>query len=246
MLARSADLVLAVNDRHAELVRARYRPGAVHTLRDAAEAELDLVPPADRALLGIPEAAIAVGFLGSLVYGRLDPIIAAWTTLATSDAAPALALVIVGDGPDLGPYRRRADEAGWLGRSVFFVGSLPRHEALAVMRACDIAYSECWTEAGFPSKLFEYMALGMPIVTEAKPQTIEVLEEGRDALFFRSADELARHIRRLADDLELRRQLGRNARETLVRAHTVDRRQREFEALLDGPPNAAPSQRLGR
>jgi glycosyltransferase involved in cell wall biosynthesis len=230
MLFRSADAVLAVNERHAALVRRRYRPGGVHTLRDAAEAGLVEIPPAGREALGIPADAVAVGFVGSLVYGRLEPLFDAWSELAAEER---MCLLVVGDGPDLDLYRRRAEERGWLGRSVFFLGGLPRREALAALRACDVAYSDCWSEAGFPAKLFEYMALALPIVTEGKPQASEVLTDGDSALFYRTPPELARQIRGLANDPELRKRLGERARDTFLAEHTAERRENEFASLLD-------------
>jgi glycosyltransferase involved in cell wall biosynthesis len=240
MLVRSADLVLTVNDRHAEIVRRRYRPTGVFTLRDAAEPEAVEIPPLDRATFGVPAEAVAIGFVGSLVYSRLEPLFAVWEELS-ADAGARVCLVVVGDGPDLERYRARAVEAGWLSRSVFFLGGLPREQALAALRACDIGYSDCWSEAGFPAKLFEYMALGLPVVTEAKPQATEVLEDDLNALLYRSPAELAQRLRRLVADPELRARLGEAARRAHLELHTVARRQEEFEALVEGrhaPPRA--------
>ncbi len=242
LLFHSVDLVLTVNERHASVVRLRYRPARVHALPFAAETDLSETAPADRTALGIPDDAVAVGFVGSLIYSRLEPLFAAWSSLASDER---LHLVLIGDGPDLERYRGRAAEAGWLDRSVTFLGGLPRPDALAALRACDIAYTECWSEAGFPYKLFEYMALGRPIVTEGKPQISEVLEDGHDALFFRTPEELAERIRALADDPALRARLGEAARETFLGGHTVDHRRGELAALLDGGPRERAPQASG-
>ena len=106
---------------------------------------------------------------------------------SAAKAEPPLHLVVIGDGPDLRPYARRAADDGWLWRNVSFLGPLPHHEAIAAVAACDIGYSECWSEAGFPAKLFEYMALGKPIVVEGKPQLGEVLEERPRCVLLRNA-----------------------------------------------------------
>ena len=238
LLVRSADLVLTVNDRLGDLLRERSPRPCIRTLRDAADAELATIPAADRAALGVPEHAVAVAFVGSLVYSRLEPIFAAWRELCR-ESKPPLHLVVIGDGPDLRPYARRAADDGWLWRSVSFLGPLPHHEAIAAVAACDIGYSECWSDAGFPAKLFEYMALGKPIVVEGKPQLGEVLEDGRDACFFETPADLAAVLRRLARDPELRERLGRRAHETFLSAHTAAVRRREFSAFLGIP---APSQ----
>jgi GT2 family glycosyltransferase len=231
LLVRSADLVLTVNDRLGDLLHQRRPRPCIRTLRDAADAEVATIPAADRAALGVPEHAVAVAFVGSLVYSRLEPIFAAWRELGR-ESKPPLHLVVIGDGPDLRPYARRAADDGWLGRTVSLLGPLPHHEAIAAVAACDIAYSECWSDAGFPAKVFEYMALGKPIVVEGKPQLGEVLEDGRDACFFDTPADLAAVLRRLASDPELRERLGGRAREKFLSAHTAAVRMREFSAFL--------------
>lgn len=234
-LVRRADLVLTVNDRHVDLLRELHGRDDAHALRDAAEAGLDGTPPADRDLLGVPPDAVAVCFVGSLVSSRLNGIMDAWEELgsqANGDGTPPACLVVVGDGPDLAGCRRRAAARGWPAGSAIFLGGLPRERALAVARACDIAVSDCWSDAGLPFKLYEYMALGMPIVTEGKPQIGELLTPDETALFFHDPPELARHVRRLAGDAELRARLGGGARRAFLAEHTLEARRREFEDLL--------------
>jgi len=127
-----------------------------------------------------------------------------------------------------------------------FLGGLPREDALAALRACDIGYSDCWSEAGFPAKVFEYLALGLPVVTEAKPQAFEVLEHEREALLYKSREELVGQLRRLVSDPDLRARLGDAARRTYLERHTVAHRQRDFEALLAGPPDRLTIRSLSR
>lgn len=234
-LVRGADLVITVNDRHAELVRWRYRPDGVFTLRDTAEADVIRIRPLDRAMIGVAEDAVAIGFSGSLVYGRLDALFDAWGQLSPAGAC----VVVIGDGPDLERYRSRAADT-------VFLGGLPREDALAALRACDIGYSDCWSEAGFPAKVFEYLALGLPVLTEAKPQALEVLRHDHDALLYGSREELVEQLRRLVADRELRARLGAAARRTFLDRHTVLQRQREFEALLAGPPERLTIRPLSR
>jgi glycosyltransferase involved in cell wall biosynthesis len=237
LLLRRADVVLTVNERHVELIRLLHGRDDAHALRDAAEAGLEHTQPADRSALGVPAGAVAVCFVGSLVSSRLDGIMDAWDELAHDpggDGTFRACLVVVGDGPDLRDCRRRAAARGWPAGSAIFLGGLPRERALAVARACDIAVSDCWSEAGLPFKLYEYMALGMPIVTEGKPQIGELLTADETALFFHDPLELARHVRRLAGDVDLRARLGGGARRAFLAEHTLEARRREFEELL-GP-----------
>jgi glycosyltransferase involved in cell wall biosynthesis len=221
----TADVVIAVNHATAELIRRRYAHPHVRTLRDAAEADVTDVEPADRNALGIPDRSVSVCFMGSVVCRRLDTLFEAWRSLAGDDG---LHLVIVGDGPDLKRYRRLGAELG----GVTMLGALPRQDALRAVRACDIAYTGSWSPAGFSFKLFEYLALGMPILVEAKAQMREALVDGHDALFYSTPDELAGAIRRLADDPELRGRLGAAARRTFLASHTLDTRRRQFLEVL--------------
>ena len=229
----AADVVLTVNERSAALVRERHNHPRVRVLRDAAEEDLADVRPLPRAELGIPDDAFTVGFLGSVMCDRLDRLFEAWEKLAGDER---LRLVVVGDGPDLERHRRELAERGRLGRSVVLLGALPRDRALAALRACDVAYTGSWSEAGFSSKLYEYLALGMPIVVEDRPQMREALTDGEDALFYSSRDELAGQVRRLAADADLRRRLGAGARATFEQSHTLALRRQQFAAVVNGGP----------
>lgn len=226
----SADVVLTVNDATAETIRRRYGHPRVRTIRDAAESELTRVRPADRASIGVPEASVVVCFMGSVVCRRLDRLFAAWRLLAQDER---LRLVVVGDGPDLDHYRHLASELP----GVQLLGALPRERALRAVRACDIAYTGSWSRAGFSFKLYEYLALGMPILVEAKPQMRETLRDGENAAFYSTTEDLVRQVRRLAEDPGLRAHLGDGARRTFRAGHSLEARRREFEnamGALDG------------
>jgi glycosyltransferase involved in cell wall biosynthesis len=235
LLVARADVVLTINGRCARQLEQRHGRSDVRVLRDAAEPELTAIAAADRETLGLPVDALAVGFVGSLVCSRLDPLFDAWSRLSPngngSRARPTPCLVVIGDGPDLPAYRRRAAAAGWLDRTVFLLGALPREEALGVLRACDIAYSDCWSQAGFPLKVYEYMAVGVPILVQGRPQASEVLTDGHDALFH-GPDDLGRRLCELAEQPELRTRLATAARATFVAGHTLSRRRREFTRML--------------
>jgi glycosyltransferase involved in cell wall biosynthesis len=139
---------------------------------------------------------------------------------------------VVGDGPD------RARYEGQAGSRAIFLGALPHAEAIAALRACDIAYSDCWSDAGFPAKIFEYMALGLPIVAPRKPQLGEVLTDGHDACLYSTPEELAGVLRDLARDPGRREELGRRARATFLGSHTSALRGRELAAILLGRSSA--------
>jgi len=69
-----------------------------------------------------------------------------------------------------------------------------------------------------PLKVFEYMAVGLPVVAPAIPRLGRLVEHGREGLLYDPADPrgLDRAIAALADPAE-RRRLGAAARERVVR-----------------------------
>src|SRR5439155_12156466 len=117
--------------------------------------------------------------------------------------------------------------AGLLGRAVF-TGLVPQEEGPRHLAAMDILVAPHVPNAdgsrffGSPTKLFEYMAMGRPIVASRLEQIGEVLEDGRTALLVPPGDEeaLARALLRLVDEAGLRASLGAAARSRVVERHT--------------------------
>lgn len=77
-------------------------------------------------------------------------------------------------------------------------------------------------EVGSPTKLFEYMALGRPILASAVGQLAEVLQDRKTALLYdpQSPSDLAKKMTFLIDSSDLRERLGAAAREDFARRHT--------------------------
>lgn len=73
-----------------------------------------------------------------------------------------------------------------------------------------------------PSKMFEIMACARPIVLGVQGQALELLQEAQAGIAVEpeNAQEYADAILRLADDAQLRENLGRNGREYVVRHYT--------------------------
>jgi glycosyltransferase involved in cell wall biosynthesis len=82
-------------------------------------------------------------------------------------------------------------------------------------------------------KIFEYMAIGRPIVASRLEQLGDVLEHERTALLVPpgDVDKLAEGIERVLAAPDRGASLGRAAREEVERSHTWDRRAAD---VLDG------------
>jgi glycosyltransferase involved in cell wall biosynthesis len=229
-LFTSADLVTTVNDRHASAIDRLFSPRTPPVVvRDAADPiDPGWLPPVDLPALGVPPGAMTLIFVGQLMRHRLDPLFQA--LLRVESAAPVRAL-IVGDGPERADFERRVAASPVLRTRVVFLGYRARPEALALVGASDVAFSDCWS-AGFPVKVFEYMASGRAMVVQATPSVREVLRHGEQALLYEGAGDLAQAISTLGRDRLLRLRLGRAALALFQATHTWDHRRAQLDTLL--------------
>ena len=125
---------------------------------------------------------------------------------------------ILGDGPLAGELEARASTRRLDGH-VRFLGSAPHERVIETMHASDLVVLPCRVAAdgdrdALPTALLEAMACGVPCVSTPVGGVPEIVEHETTGLLVSSdsATELARAVRRLATDRELRAVLGRNAR----------------------------------
>ena len=158
---------------------------------------------------------------------------------------PAVTVLMIGDGP-----RREACEAlaGRLAVAdrIEWTGSLPHAEAVRRLAGCDVLVSphvpfpDGRPFFGSPTKIFEYMALGKPIVASSLEQIGELLEDGRTARLVTPGDagELAGAIGDVLAMPDRGRALGEAARRTAEAEHRWEQRAR---AILDPLGLTAPA-----
>ncbi|HEX8968952.1 MAG TPA: glycosyltransferase family 4 protein [Chloroflexota bacterium] len=169
---------------------------------------------------------VVVGFSGTFGAWHGVPTLARALPLVLA-ARPHVRWLLIGDGP----LRATVDEAverHGLGDRVARPGLVPHANVPEYLAACDVLVSPHGRQAdggeffGSPTKLFEYMAVGRPIVASRVGQITEVLADDESGLLVApdDADALARAIVRLADDACLRLRLGRAARDAAEARHT--------------------------
>lgn len=138
---------------------------------------------------------------------------------------PKPRLVILGDGPQRRHISSLLAEADSL--PVYLAGPY-KLEDLAPLLTPErhIAVLPVHTlPHGSPIKLFEFMALGLPIVAPNIPQYRPALTSGTNALLYGShGDTLSRCMRQLFESRALRKSLGSAAREAVLAQHTWDQR----------------------
>jgi glycosyltransferase involved in cell wall biosynthesis len=136
-------------------------------------------------------------------------------------------LLMIGAGPRLASAKHIVAGAG-LSDWVQFTGLVPQEQGPQYLAACDILAAPHVPNPdgspffGSPTKLFEYMAMGKPIIASNLDQIGEVLRHGETAWMVPPADAhaLATGLMRLVEDPILRQALGGAARRDMLAHHT--------------------------
>jgi glycosyltransferase involved in cell wall biosynthesis len=167
--------------------------------------------------LGQPQARV-VGYLGSI--GADQGLTEAARSMRHWPADALLVLI----GPASESMKHRileAARAGGAASRVLFLGAHPHNQALALVAGADLGISlvqpnnESWLySAGAINKRFEYMALGLPQVTNNGPGVSELIESNPCGLCVdaRDPEAIGAQVRRLLEDPSQRRLFGTTAR----------------------------------
>jgi glycosyltransferase involved in cell wall biosynthesis len=173
-----------------------------------------------RARLGVDEAsergscvAIYAGLHG-LAQG-LDQILTAAKEVEDQDR---LAFVFVGDGPEKQALVAKSRSLGI--RNVRFLDPMARAEIPALLASADIALVplKLSLPGAAPSKLYEAMGAGLPIVLIADGEAAEIVQKARAGLVVSYGDTpaMADALKTLAENPSKRRELGEAGRRAAI------------------------------
>jgi glycosyltransferase involved in cell wall biosynthesis len=164
-----------------------------------------------------------IGFAGWFDHwDRLDLFVDVFRELHARH--PQLHLLLIGDGPVLHDVRQRIDRYGLRGQ-VTLTGAVSRTEIYAHLAQLDIAVLPHSNDFGSPVVMFEFMALGIPVVAPRLPPIEDVHRDGDTALLFHPLDVAGcvHAIERLIVSDTLRREIAARARARLEANHTWHR-----------------------
>jgi glycosyltransferase involved in cell wall biosynthesis len=180
----------------------------------------------------IRPGSFTVGFVGTLGRANvLETLIDAARLVASDDVQ----VVVVGHGPERDQLMARAADVP----NVTFVGPIPKRDVAATVElfdACYVGYrrSPLYRFGVSPNKLYEYMAVGRPVLfaVDAANQPVQEADCGR-TVAPEDPEALADAIRSLAacSETELAR-LGANARAYVARRHDYGRLAEELAGIL--------------
>jgi glycosyltransferase involved in cell wall biosynthesis len=161
---------------------------------------------------------LTIGFVGALVnWHRLDILINALAELHNEDIH--FNLTVVGDGPMRNKWEMQA-KALELQDNICFTGQLPWDLVPAYIAGFDLGFiGNAPMEIGImyhsPLKLYEYMAMALPVVASSYDDSIMMIEDGKNGYLFRPGDkeDLKSVLRKAFSDRLRWQEIGFAARE---------------------------------
>lgn len=151
------------------------------------------------------EGALLIAYLGLIERHRgVHDLVRAVAECRTRNWP--VRLVVVGDGVGFSEIRALATEYGVLGHGVELLGRLENQRALEVIALADVGaipHVPCaaWNST-IPNKLFDYMALGLPVLTTDVPPVQRIVMQEACGVCYRSGDitDLVSKIEELRSD----------------------------------------------
>jgi colanic acid biosynthesis glycosyl transferase WcaI len=222
LVVRQADLVAGVTPGITKLlVESGVSPEMAITVPNAISGDLLTIgsPANDR----IPDQTRPkVTYAGTIGYNQDVGIL-----LDVAYALPEVDFFFAGDGPELPLLKQKASKLG--AQNVHFLGYLSREELLKVYAESDVLFAKVRSTptlnaTAVPTKLFEYMATGKPLVYAGKGLAAEFLEKIGCALTVASEDleAITAAIQELLSDARLRDTLGGKGRDFVRRNYHRD------------------------
>ena len=146
---------------------------------------------------------------------------------------PNVALLLIGEGPRKEYLTAQARQMG-INASVVFTGNIAHEVLPQYIAAFDLAVLPDSNDYGSPMKIYEYMAMGKPVVAPRLAPVEEGIIDGEVGLLFlkQDKDAFAFAILALLKDKERRLQMGEAARQHVLKNHRWKKNAEKIVALV--------------
>lgn len=198
--------------------------------------DLEGIEPRTRAHQNLMASTITIAYLGTLVRERRLEVLIEMLPILKQRGIHAR-LLLIGDSAKPEDRRNLEQLASALQVSdlVTITGFLPRRDALNLARTADIGVSPFFPskvlDVASPTKLIEYLALGLPVVANAHPDQSAVLKACRSGVCVPWG---ARHFARAITWISRRSEaqltaMGQRGRDWVLANRSYDRIADDFE-----------------
>jgi glycosyltransferase involved in cell wall biosynthesis len=246
---RMASAVLTVEDRLKSILAARGIPGQkIRVLMNLPDERIFSPLPRAQKMPSDPYVLVYHGTLAR----RLGLDIALRAVSEIGDRIPALELRIIGAGEEREPLLSLRDELGIQDRVTFSDGYVPVETIPGLLADADVGLIPLrlsdGTDIMLPTKLLEYVSLGIPCVVPATGTISRYFDETM-VCFFEAEDHvsLANALIDLYERPEFRNSLAEQATERFGRAHRWSEHKKIYlelvSELVGAPPRSADDDR---
>jgi glycosyltransferase involved in cell wall biosynthesis/2-polyprenyl-3-methyl-5-hydroxy-6-metoxy-1,4-benzoquinol methylase len=199
---------------------------------------------ATRKSFGATDDSFVLTFVGTFGQWHGAEVLAEAAVLLSQDqewkSSTQIYILFIGDGLNQSLCKEIIRDTA-AEKFVHFAGLLPQHITPKYMAASDafvaphVPNTDGTKFFGSPTKLFEYMAMGKPIVASRLDQLADILEDGETAYLVEPGDaqSLATGIRRMLDDTGGRETISHNALSIVRSDYTWTRHVTEIIDAID-------------
>lgn len=145
-------------------------------------------------------------------------------------------MMFIGDGPLRNYIEEKTKKLSLQDDLILFIGRVPHSEMPCLLKISDVAVIPETNEYRSPIKMFEYMAMGLPVVAPRKPAIEVAITHGRDGLLFEPGNYncLAQKLLTTLTRPEYANKLGENARLKIMRHFTWESHAEHILHILSG------------
>jgi len=104
---------------------------------------------------------------------------------------------------------------------------------------------DAWSKGKCGLKALQFMALGLPVVCSPVGVNTEIIQDGENGLLAAGEDDWVEKLSRLLNSVELRSQLGKAARATVVNKYSAAAQAPRFYQVLESAVRKAPAMVAG-